>query len=1091
MFKTHQQEPLPAVFSDSSLRQEGIVRIFQGNENNIYLSTNRHTYRYRVQEQTLNRKDVVEPSVVYNDSRGNVWIGSIDEGYQVIYNDLDRFRKHNQLCEAVGRQPVRSVATDRHHWLWIATKKDGLLRYSIQDKDVKKIDVGLSSDIPYYLFVDHRHRLWTSSTSGLRCYTFDGHSLHLEKAIRCGLILDMTQDDNGTVWASGSTPTAIAVSEDLSYVKEYEFGQSANSFVPNILNIGKGVILASIYTDEIVTIDTKTDELKRYEIPQKNYEEALSHMQYIPTDSYLDSKTQIWFGTVGHGTLVWSQKDRTLNAISGISCTDVSAIQEDIQGNIWISTMYGLNKYDPISQKVTSFYYEDGIGGNQFYDRAACTLPDGTLVFGGTHGLTVFDPLDITIQRNIPLLFENLRVHNQLVLPGEGNSIDKSLPHKPDIHISHDQNSFSISFSAIDYGEFENVHYSYQLEGFDREWVDARSDHEANYANVPAGSYTFKVRIVDENQEKPLAENAIRVEILPAPWNTWWAWLLYLLAAAAVISYILRMHLRNRAEKASAERIRLEKESEKRESTMRMRFFANVSHEFRTPLTLISGPVEQLAKSHTLQGDEKHLLNMVQHSVRRMLKLINQLLSFAQLENDALKLYVTRSDAISCLRQTIEMFSFQARQKGITLRTNGLEDSFLMWLDADKLDKIMVNLLSNAMKYTERGGEIVVDFDVIDRQAVIKVTDSGLGIPPEEQEKIFQRFYQLNNQDASTQGMGTGIGLYYSRCLAELHHGTLTASNRQDRQGAVFTLQLPTDDECYPTNERITMDEQLTESEGQVSEWTEDRYYAANHPDANPTDNVKDGDKPSLLVVDDDPEVVNYLQILLSADYHVTYRFDADSALQVMSAKAPNIIICDVIMPGRGGYDFCRQVKNDTQFSHIPFILLTAKANADSQVEGFDSGADAYLTKPFNPQVLLAIIKSQLANSIRAKALLNLSTKTDEDMKQVLSPQDNNFMNELYKIMEDELMNTDLDITRLAERLNISRTKLYYKMKGLTGTKPSTFFRTYKLNRAAELIKSGEYNISEITYMTGFSSLSYFSTCFKKQFGVAPSEYKG
>lgn len=360
----------------------------------------------------------------------------------------------------------------------------------------------------------------------------------------------------------------------------------------------------------------------------------------------------------------------------------------------------------------------------------------------------------------------------------------------------------------------------------------------------------------------------------------------------------------------------------------------------------------------------------------------------------------------------------------------------------------------------------------------MSVANTGQSIPEDKIEKIFERYYQIGNQAEGTYNWGTGIGLYYARSLAVLHHGQLKASQSEEGSGAVFTFVLPVNDAAYAEDERAT--EQSNQSEAFP-------LAAASQPAENKTGT--DEKQPTLLVVDDDTEVAHYLRTLLSAHYKVICRFNADDALKALHEESPDLVLSDVVMPGKDGYQFCREIKEDLQLCHLPVILVTAKATVENQVEGLDTGADAYVTKPFDPAYLLALIKSLLKNREKARNMLGKATQTDKMEENILSPQDNVFMTELYHLMESELSNPELDIARMTELLRISRTKFYYKVKGLTGESPSTFFKTYKLNRAAELITEGKHTVSEIADMTGFSTLSHFSKSFKKQFGVSPSEY--
>ena len=634
------------------------------------------------------------------------------------------------------------------------------------------------------------------------------------------------------------------------------------------------------------------------------------------------------------------------------------------------------------------------------------------------------------------------------------------------------------------------------LEGFDKHWIDANNNREAYYANIPAGKYLFKVRATNNDKSVIEAENSVEVLVEPPLWLTWWAVCLYVLSFAAVVYLVAKMRRHLNEEKMAVLRERQEKEQEKKVNEMNMSFFANISHEFRTPLTMISGPVNQLIESPDLTVENKRLLNIVQRNIRRMLRLVNQLLDFNKLENDTLKLQVKPIDLIAQLRNLTDIFRVTANEKGVTFRTYGLEDSLIIWADEDKLDKICFNLLSNAMKFTQAGGKVEFGLDVISREEALKlfnlgdkdvdsrymkivVKDNGPGIPENQLERIFDRYYQLENQMRGVYNWGTGIGLYFAKTLARMHHGYLKAGNRDEGTGAAFTLLLPISESSYADSEKV----QLEVKDDSCP------YIVSSVTYTDLPSSMSDEGRKKVLLVDDDAEVIHYMKELLAPYYDVQSRFDADSAYTLMKEEAVDIVISDIVMPGKTGYELCRQIKDNIQISHIPVILLTAKATVEDQVQGLGCGADAYVTKPFEPQYLLALVQSQLSNRERIRSILAESTAVESLEDNALSPQDSTFMRELYQLMEDELSNSELDIAKMTEMLHISRTKFYYKVKGLTGENPSVFFKRYKLNRAAELLSDSRYNVSEIADLTGFSTLSHFSTSFKKQFGVSPSEY--
>lgn len=1045
-------------------------------------------------------------SKMFTDSQKNLWIGSVDQGYVVRYNYKKRFNNNNYLCSCVKQKSVVAVAIDKEKHLWISTLMDGLYMYDLDSRKVEKINMQKilpqdnqeNHDVSY-LFVDESNAIWmvVSSNKVMRCRYKNG-MLQVEATYPILFPMCITQDRNNTIWVSTASQFVYALRQRETKFKPIQLYNKGFIFIPGMLLLSTGEILFAAFNNSMQLVDPNTWKSKELKISNEDINTCIPRSVFIPTKLYEDMKGDIWIGTVSNGLMRYSPSTKRMYPISGISCTDISSIEEDRQGNIWVSTQYGLYKYDRTVGKFTSYYAADGIGGNQFYERTSCRLPNGALVFGGTHGLTVFDPIDVTFKRNIPLLFEDLKIHNKLIRPQNESCIDKHLSYKPDIHLDHDQNSFSISFAALDYCEYERVHYCYKLEGFDKYWIDAGNNREAYYANLPVGTFTFKVKITNNDKTIVEAENSLQIIVSPAPWATWWAYCIYFIVIAGVIYLLFSAYLRIKTEKEAALRAEQEKAQEQRVNKMNMSFFSNISHEFRTPLTMISGPVAQMCDSPEIKGENKKLLYIVQRSVDRMLKLVNQLMDFNKLENDTLRLKVKRMDVISILQQLTDVFKVNAQNKNITLSTFGLEDSFILWLDEDKVDKIMGNLLSNALKFTPIGGKIDIDFDVITRDDALKqfsltdkdvdiqyikvtVTDTGKGIPENQMEKIFIKYYQVEDQSEGTYNWGTGIGLYYARSLAELHHGYLKASNRKVGNGAIFTLILPINEISY------------TEEERSVEQGTQEDVFPLS--DKKPYKQVENlnstGKQQTLLVVDDDTEVAYYLKAMLSSYYNVICRFDANSALEAINEEVPDLILSDVVMPGVDGYQLCRQIKEDLLLCHIPVILVTAKTTVENQVEGLDIGADAYVTKPFDPNYLLALIKSQLKNREKIRNILGSTTQTNNISKNVLSPQDNAFMTDLYHLMESELSNTELDIVHMTARLKISRTKLYYKIKGLTGENPGVFFKKYKLNRAAELISEGKYTISEIADMTGFTTLSHFSVTFKKHFGIVPSEYKG
>lgn len=1026
----------------------------------------------------------VAVNCLYIDSNDNLWIGSYDQAYTVVYNYVERFNTDNWLKNSLSHKSVTAMSCDPEDNVWMSTLRDGIFLYNPHRRELKKVsipDKPVSSE-KYCIQALHAAsdgRIWMAAEGYLGRFRYEGGKLVNERYWQLPYVLSIREDGIGTVWAS-CTDDSVFLYSGKGNGQTFRIGNWGYGFISSLLPDGDRMI-AACFGEGLFRIDPKTGSAERILLDSEQWNECIQRSTFIPTDLFRDSYGKIWIGTVANGLLLYDPSEGSIRSVPGTPCTDIASIEEDLQGNIWVSTMHGLGKYDRSTERFANWFASDGTGGDQFYDRSSCRLSDGTLIFGGTHGVTRFGPIDITTRHKVPVVFENLKVHNRLVRPGKNSSIDRELPYCRHIELNNSQNSFAISFAAIDYGEYERVHYFYRLDGFDQDWIDAGNNREANYANIPAGRYNFRVKVTDTDVNTVLGENSISLHMAPPLWLSWWAILLYIAAGSAVVLLVLRFRRHYRQEKEKRLNAIREKEQEQKVNRMNMSFFANISHEFRTPLTMISGPVKQMQEDASISIENRRLLNIIQRNIRRMLGLVNQLLDFNKLENDTLPLQVKPLDIVALLRNISEIFQVSAGEKGIVFRCFGLEDSLMIWADVDKIEKIVSNLLSNAFKYTPSGGQVELSLDTDGSNAKIVVRDTGPGIPEDQMEKIFYKYYQLDNQ-GGTYNYGTGIGLYYARALARLHHGSLTARNRSGN-GSAFTLLFPMNSGSYRDSEKCELSN--TGMDAALAGTPQPVIYSEM------PESLKDAGacRKKVLVVDDDADVIHYMKELLSARYDVNCRFDANSAYKSMKEEAPDIVVSDVVMTGGSGYELCRRIREDIQLSHIPVILLTAKANVQDQVEGLDSGADAYVTKPFEPKYLLALIASLLKNREKLHVMLGNSTAVTQFDSGALLPQDSSFMEELYKLMENELSNTELDVTRMTELLHISRTKLYYKVKGLTGENPSVFFKRYKLNRAAELLREHKYTISEIADMTGFSTLSHFSTSFKKQFGMTPGDY--
>ena len=996
-------------------------------------------------------------TTIFRDSDHNIWFGSEDKGFFVARRYRDLFNSEDYKVSFVKDKTVASIAYQQQNdVLIIATLNDGLYLYDRRTATHTHLPEIEASCVA----VDAEGTLWTLGNPArlLTSWEVSPGALHKKKEYRTNYPLSMAIDDEGTVWLG--CPYGV-----VQYLKKGADGletvpgkpYDTFTFTPGLLPTSNGKLVVCTFGRPVKIIDRKTLATSEFKMSEEQKRNCIRRSAYIPTDIREDSEGLVWLGTVANGLLCHNPATGETVPVPGASCSDIMGILEDKSGHIWISTMYGIGMLDKKTMKFTNYTEGDGIGGNQFTDRAACALPDGTLVFGGNHGITIFQPREIDDRITVPLIFEDVTVHN------------RKLPHDfrqgGTLKLNYRQDAFSISFAALNYSLNENAHYYYMMDGYDSDWVNAGFSREAYYSNLPAGRYDFRVKARTPSGTIESGEVVLPIRITAAPWESTAAYIVYL--AAGISAALILMNRRRRKEAERMEKEQLEKQKQ---------FYTNIAHEFRSPLTMIAGPLSLLEGSDTIGPSDRELVRVARKSSSWMTQLVDQFLDLSRLENDTLKLSLRKTDVPALLRGIADMFKINAGTKEINFVCEGLAEPFEMPADAGKLTKITVNMLSNAFKYTPLNGTVRLRFDILPGGlAEISVCDSGPGVPDGMKEKIFERFFSDKDKG------GMGIGLYYSRILAETHHGRIWEEDPKDGNGgACFRLQIPCDEGAYAAGEFSSGD---------------------SIPYVNPGSGIRheapavktraEKDKPRILAVDDEEDVAHYLQLLLSDNYNVNCCFDADSAIKKIKEEMPELVLSDVMMPGKDGCELCREIKSDIMMSHIPVILVTAKASVDSKVEGLDAGADAYVTKPFDPKYLRAVIRSQLDKRRTLQEALNTSVNSEAAEKEDTLPlQDKAFLSRLYAVMDESLSNSEVDINKISEIMKISRTNFYYKVKSLTGETPSTFYRNYKLNKAIALMKEGKYNLTEIAYMTGFSSSSQFSTSFKKHFGVSPKEYK-
>lgn len=763
--------------------------------------------------------------------------------------------------------------------------------------------------------------------------------------------------------------------------------------------------------------------------------------------------------------------DFHFESVAPLSGQLINAIREDGASKLWLSTNKGLYWYDPATNTAMAFRSSDGLQDDE-YNFNAAAAHGNILAFGGVNGLSVFQADRIVLnQVPPPVVLTGLKVSNRDVETGDASALlAQSLPFQQTLTFAHDQNYLTFAFAALDYTNPAKNQYAYRLEGLDPDWIYTQN-RSATYTNLDPGTYTLHIRAANNDGTWNDAGTQLQVIIRPPWWRSWWAYSLYgLLALAALVlgrrAIIQQERLRTQLEVESVEVKKL-----KELDDFKSRFFANISHEFRTPLSLILGPTDRLLEH--ADADTRHDLVTIRNNGRSLLNLVNQMLDLSRIEAGTLRLQVAETNLTRCLRIFAEGFHSLATQKGIQF-TIRISPDIHGFADVSFLEKIVNNLLANAVKYTPTGGAVEFIANGYDQQLYISVKDTGQGIAPDQLHRIFERFYRIHE---STTVEGTGLGLALTRELAKTHQGDITVYSTPEK-GSVFSVTLPLARQAYKDGDVTT----------QAPDLLTDRVsYDADTPWTPAAFADDDQEKPVLLVIEDNDELRAFIKSTLSPSFQVREARDGEEGLALAIEEVPDIIVSDWMMPRMDGVSVCRAIKSHEATNHIPFILLTAKAGIDSRVEGLETGADDYLTKPFDIREL----RVRAANLIDQRKKLQAKyakTVTAVYRSVKVASANDKFLQRLQEVMEQNLADSRFGVEEMAHELGMSRVQLYRKVTALTGKTAVEFLRHYRLERAAELLRQGVGQVAEVAYQVGFDNPSYFTKIFREQFGKLPSE---
>ena len=1061
-------------------------------ENNTFLNSNDFLNNSEKQSPVFHEYPIL---TMCEDSKGDIWLGTQGRGGLAILKgkeiersllnksnkvwDYNYLAKTNKQFDVEDFFEIKRLMNDREDNIWVGAKT-GLSKISFKKNsetfniqkfnDIRDKKGNLIKNPVFAIEEDRMGNIWVGYwKKGIAKITFDKQSethtsvnyqneLNNTNSLSNNFVRDILEDSNGDIW--------VGTIRGLNKLKQDDAGNIA-------------------YTSYLNDPKNKNSLSNNYVL-----------------DAFQASDGHLYVGTFGGGLNQIEISNNTLNfkqytTNEGLPSDVVYQIKEDKQGNIWMLHVREISKLNPTTGEVTYFENQDGINVSEFKDNAMLFTTSGMMLCGGVNGITFFQPDKLSVNEIKPqLIISDFKLFNEIIQPLEKRNgtiiLKNSINETKKIVLPYNLNSMEFVFSSLHFSNPEKNQYKYILEGFDEKWQYSKGNERrfASYTNVPPGDYIFKVYgsnsigiWTDEPKEISVVINK--------PWYlTTLAIFLFSVLTFVVIYSFVKIRLNQIRLKSKLDIESAVHENSEEMNKMKLQFFTNISHELRTPLTLIVGPLSQIMNGQANTKDIPKLNSIMYKNSNRLLKLINQLLDFRKAESGNLNLIVQNDELVSFVGEVFAAFEDIALEKEIKFLFLSPKNELDAWFDNDKIEKILYNLLSNAFKFTPNGKGITVSLEkeTINNEvhAIIKVIDFGIGIPKDELVSIFDRFYQTRKENNSIHE-GSGLGLAYIKHLVEIHKGEINIES-EFHKGTTCTVTIPISKTVYSNNSIIELQPQKYDFK-----YTKIGVDVIKENQLLPKKSIKSvkehsQETPLLLIVEDNRELQDYLVTFFSHDYRILTANNGKEGLEQAIKNIPNIIISDLMMPEMNGIEMCKKLKTDINTSHIPILILTARAGLENEKEGLETGADEFILKPFNIEVL----KLRLDNILRTKQQWIQKFRTNSNSKswkELSNKLDQKFIEKSINIIKKNVDNTEFSVEKFALEIGMSRSALFLKLKSITGQSTSEFIRTIRLNKAAKLIKSGKYSITEIIYMVGFSDPKYFRTCFKKHFGSTPSSY--
>lgn len=1029
---------------------------------------------------------------IVEDNHGLVWISTYGKGL-FVFNHEDLNQGQHFVANEKGESPIASnyllcITADRRDGVWVSAEYGGVSHLQVMDKGVVRIFpngrenldlsnvvrmvkkqrdgsvmVGTrdgclyhySADMAQMLVKSHfdsniysvvempQGRMWIG-TRGKGIYGIPGLDFKNKK------VFCLKPDDRGRMWiGTFGEGLSVAIPRGEGYEVRTFFADSVGLNEVRCLAIDRKGMLWGGTSGGLFCVDPT-----RFAADGKGLRVYKRGSEIH--DMLVDRQGRLWLTVPGEGLVCMQDGNfRILDASQGLINNMVQSVVETEDGNLWVSTQQGVSCWKAKDNSFDNYLFSRVMMGNVYNENSAVCLDDGRVLLGGNYGLTIINPSRISHVK------------------GQTSVVFTSHPYSDEMTLSYEERSPKINFSTLDYSDVNNVKYTYWLEGYDSSWSVPSPTPWVNYQNLPFGSYRLHVK-ASYSDGIWGKESVLDISVEPPFYLSVWAWVFYALFLTVVIVMVVKSIREKNILKG---KIKFEQEF----TRYKLVFFTNIAHEFRTPLTLIQGSLEKekrIMKTNHWQLELEKTVRTMDKSVQRMLRLIDQLLEFRKMQAGKLKLSLQETDVVMFVQGICKMFDDAAESKQIDFKFESQLPAYLMYLDQQKMDKVVFNLLSNAFKYTHAKGTISVSLSFTDVMT-IRVADTGVGIPQEKREQLFSRFMQ-----SSYTGESFGIGLHLTHELVRTHHGEITYQENEGG-GSVFVVTIPLQKDCYEASDFLVKDSpilkaDLTKERDGQEEKTTDAVPSAPSAPLN---------RRTILLIEDDNDVREFLLSELESCFDLKVASDGKAGIAMAKELDVDLIVSDVMMPGMNGFELTKRLKNSFETSHIPIILLTALSTDENVLEGTESGADAYITKPFSPQLLMARIL-QLLN--QREILRQKFGKVPQEIRSAMlrNEQDSLFVKRLDSIVYSRLGEQDLSVDKVAGLLHLGRTIFYKKVRGTTGYTPNEYIRVIRLRKAAELLKEGEKNVSEVAYAVGFDNPYYFSKCFKEQFGMPPSQYR-